>query len=62
MSYFSQMIGLTFQNFVSAAVGGAVAIALIRGLTRKDSKTIGTDRGQQFAEKYPAPCGSRCGG
>src|ERR1700742_2369803 len=32
MTYFSQMIGLTVQNFVSAGVGIAVAVALIRGL------------------------------
>jgi K+-transporting ATPase ATPase A chain len=41
MSYFTQMAGLTVQNFVSAAVGIAVAVALIRGLTRKGSATIG---------------------
>ncbi len=32
MSYFSQMAGLTVQNFVSAAVGISVAVALIRGI------------------------------
>lgn len=41
MSYLTQMIGLTFQNFVSAAVGAAVAIALIRGFVRRTSKTVG---------------------
>lgn len=41
MSYFSQMIGLTVQNFVSAACGIAVAVALIRGISRKNAKTIG---------------------
>ncbi|EGO64094.1 potassium-transporting ATPase subunit KdpA [Acetonema longum] len=41
MSYFTQMTALTVQNFVSAAVGVAVAIALIRGLTRKAASTIG---------------------
>jgi K+-transporting ATPase ATPase A chain len=41
MSHFTQMAGLTVQNFVSAAVGIAVAVALIRGLTRKGSATIG---------------------
>lgn len=41
LSYFSQMIGLTLQNFVSAAVGMAVAIAFIRGLIRKNATTIG---------------------
>ena len=41
MSYFSQMVGLTFHNFVSAAVGIAVAVALIRGISRRESKGIG---------------------
>lgn len=41
MSYFSQMVGLTVQNFLSAATGMAVAIAFIRGLTRKNTTTIG---------------------
>jgi len=41
MSYFSQMVGLTVQNFLSAAVGLAVMVALIRGLVRKSSTEIG---------------------
>lgn len=41
MSYFTQMTALTVQNFVSAAVGLAVAVALTRGLTRKSVSTIG---------------------
>jgi potassium-transporting ATPase potassium-binding subunit len=41
MSYFSQMLGLTVHNFVSAATGIALAIALIRGFARRSSKTIG---------------------
>jgi K+-transporting ATPase ATPase A chain len=41
MSYLSQMLGLTVQNFVSAASGIAVLIALIRGLTRRTAQTIG---------------------
>jgi potassium-transporting ATPase potassium-binding subunit len=41
MSYLSQMGSLAVQNFVSAAVGIAVAIALIRGFARHGSKTIG---------------------
>jgi K+-transporting ATPase ATPase A chain len=41
MSYFSQMVGLTFQNFVSAAVGMAVLVALIRGLSRHSASTLG---------------------
>ncbi|NJK93630.1 MAG: potassium-transporting ATPase subunit KdpA [Bacteroidales bacterium] len=41
LSYFVQMMGLTVQNFVSAATGIAVVIALIRGLARKTASTIG---------------------
>jgi K+-transporting ATPase ATPase A chain len=41
MSYLSQMVALTFHNFVSAAVGISVAVALIRGVTRKEAKGIG---------------------
>ncbi|MBM7583318.1 K+-transporting ATPase ATPase A chain [Caldicoprobacter guelmensis] len=41
MSYFTQMVGLTVQNFVSAATGMAVAIALIRGIVRQKATTIG---------------------
>ena len=41
MSYFSQMVGLTFHNFLSAASGIAVAAALVRGIARHSTKTIG---------------------
>jgi K+-transporting ATPase ATPase A chain len=41
MSYLSQMVGLTFHNFVSAAVGIAVAAALVRGIARHSAQTIG---------------------
>jgi K+-transporting ATPase ATPase A chain len=41
LSYFSQVIGLTVQNFISAACGMAVLVALIRGLARRTSATIG---------------------
>jgi K+-transporting ATPase ATPase A chain len=41
MSYLSQMGALAVQNFLSAAVGMAVAVALIRGFSRRGSKTIG---------------------
>ena len=41
MSYFSQMAGLTTQNFVSASTGMAVAAAVARGLVGKQQKTIG---------------------
>ena len=41
LSYFSQMVGLTTHNFVSAATGIALAIALIRGFARRSAKTVG---------------------
>jgi K+-transporting ATPase ATPase A chain len=41
MSYLSQMGALAVQNFLSAAVGIAVAVALIRGFARKGAKTVG---------------------
>ena len=41
MSYFTQMAGLAYHNFVSAAVGIAVAIAFIRGIAQKEKDTIG---------------------
>ena len=41
MSYLSQMVGLTFHNFTSAAVGIVVAVALIRGIARRESNGIG---------------------
>ncbi len=41
LSYFSQMVGLVFHNFVSAATGIAVAAALVRGIARHSVKTIG---------------------
>ncbi len=41
LSYFSQMVGLAFHNFVSAAVGIAIAAALVRGIARRTAKTIG---------------------
>ena len=41
LSYLTQMLGLGVQNFLSAATGIAVLIALIRGFTRRSSKTIG---------------------
>ena len=41
MSHLTQMAGLAVQNFVSAAVGIAVAVALVRGITRRRSETIG---------------------
>jgi len=41
MSYLTQMAGLTVHNFVSAATGIALALALIRGFVRSEAKTIG---------------------
>jgi len=41
MSYFTQMAGLAYHNFASAAVGIALAVALIRGISRVNSQTIG---------------------
>ncbi|TSH79748.1 potassium-transporting ATPase subunit KdpA [Pantoea sp. paga] len=41
LSYFSQMVGLTVQNFLSAATGIAVAFALIRGFANRSSATLG---------------------
>jgi K+-transporting ATPase ATPase A chain len=41
MSYLTQMLGLSVQNFFSAASGIVVLLALIRGLTRRNSETIG---------------------
>lgn len=41
MSYFTQMLGLAVQNFVSAATGIAILVALIRGFIRREVQTIG---------------------
>ena len=41
MSYFSQMVALTFHNFISAACGIAVSAALVRGIARQRSRTVG---------------------
>jgi K+-transporting ATPase ATPase A chain len=41
MSFFSQMVGLAFHNFVSAATGIAIAAALVRAIARHSAKTIG---------------------
>jgi potassium-transporting ATPase potassium-binding subunit len=41
MSYLSQMAGLAWHNFVSAAVGIAIAVAVVRGLARTTAKTLG---------------------
>jgi len=41
MSYLTQMAGLAYHNFMSAATGMALAVAFIRGISRKESNTIG---------------------
>ncbi len=41
MSYFSQMVGLVMHNFLSAATGIAMAVALVRGISSRQLKTIG---------------------
>ncbi len=41
MSYLTQMVGLAYHNFTSAAVGIALAIAFIRGIARREKQTIG---------------------
>src|SRR6202162_5681878 len=41
MSYFTQMAGLAYHNFASAAVGIAVAVAFIRGVAQKEKDTLG---------------------
>lgn len=41
MSYFSQMVGLTFHNFVSAATGIGIAAALVRGISRQTTTALG---------------------
>ncbi|MBE7199053.1 MAG: potassium-transporting ATPase subunit A, partial [Parafilimonas terrae] len=42
LSYLSQMLGLTHQNFLSAAAGIAVAVAMIRGFSRASTRTLGS--------------------
>ncbi len=41
MSYFTQMAGLAYHNFMSAATGIALAIAVIRGIARREKETLG---------------------
>jgi K+-transporting ATPase ATPase A chain len=41
LTYFSQMVGLTVQNFASAAVGIVVAVALVRGIVGRSGKSLG---------------------
>src|ERR1700685_1360166 len=41
LTYFSQMLGLTVQNFLSAGVGVVVAVALVRGIVSRSGKSLG---------------------
>jgi K+-transporting ATPase ATPase A chain len=51
MSHLTQMSGLAVQNFVSAAVGIAVAVALVRGMTRSQSETISRASRRGFSSR-----------
>jgi len=42
LSYLTQMLGLTVQNFVSASTGMAILMALVRGIVRHNAKTVGS--------------------
>ena len=56
MSYLTQMLGLTVQNFVSAATGMAVLVALIRGFARR----IGADDRQLLGRPHPQRRSTSC--
>ena len=56
MSYLTQMLGLTVQNFVSAATGMAVLVALIRGFSRKTTSTLGQLLGRSRARRRSTSC------
>ena len=62
MSHLTQMAGLAVQNFVSAAVGLAVAVALIRGLVRRRSDTIGNFWVDLVRGHRPDPAAARLRG
>ena len=55
LSYFAQMVGLTVQNFVSAAVGMAVLAAVIRGFASRGSRSWGTS-----GRTWSGPCSTSC--
>ena len=63
LCYLSQMLGLTVQNFVSAAVGMAVLAAVIRGFTRRGTASLGnfwsTSFGSRSTSSYPSPWSGR---
>ena len=54
MSYLTQMLGLTVQNFVSAATGMAVLIAFVRGFQRASVETIGWSSGSPPIRARPS--------
>ena len=56
MSYLTQMAGLAYHNFISAAVGIALAIAFIRGVARRQMQTIGNF----WVDMVRASCGCCC--
>ncbi len=62
LGYFAQMVGLTLHNFVSAAVGIGLAAALVRGISRHSTKTLGNfwvDLVRQAARSSFC-CSARC--
>jgi len=52
MSYLTQMAGLAYHNFVSAAAGIALAVAFIRGIARREMQTIGTRHKRRRAAEH----------
>ena len=57
MSYFTQMAGLAYHNFASAAVGIALAVAVIRGIARRESEHHRQFLGRSRASYF---CGCFC--
>jgi K+-transporting ATPase ATPase A chain len=62
MGYLVQMAGLTVHNFLSAATGIALALALIRGFVRREAKTIGLGRCNPLHALHPDTDLGRDGG
>jgi potassium-transporting ATPase potassium-binding subunit len=60
MSYLTQMLGLAVQNFVSAASGMAVLVAVIRGFARRRATEIGTSTSTSHAARCTSFCRCRC--
>ncbi len=59
MSYLTQMLGLAVQNFVSAATGMAVLVALIRGFARKEADAASATSGPISSARRSTSC-CRC--